>query len=73
VDKGCLLKSTVAKNSLILLVISYGLTNLKTEKELGNSEMGGSCSKYLGEKRWIHGFGGETGNQTERDNLETQA
>jgi hypothetical protein len=32
--------------------------------------MGGACSKYVGEKRHIHGCGGE--NLRERDHLEDQ-
>jgi hypothetical protein len=30
------------------------------DDQIEKNEMGGACSTYGGEKRWIQGFGGET-------------
>ena len=38
----------------------YSSPNIIRVIKSGKNEMGGTRSVYEGEKRWIHGFGGET-------------
>jgi len=46
----------------------YSLTSIVRVIKIEKNEMGGACSTYRGEERYVQGFGG--GNLRERDHLE---